>query len=193
MFVYRGGFCKPLATVLTLLACLLALGCGSGDDSTDSATESGAVDETRSGQQPPAGGPTGEDPDVADADPEAVEVITGWVDTLSAGDAEGAAEFFAVPSVAENGVRIEIRSTADAVLFNETLPCGAELTAAETVGEFTTATFRLFERPGGDCGAETGGEASTSFVIEDGKIVEWRRVGAGAPGQAPPEAQTSTT
>jgi hypothetical protein len=192
MFVYRGGFCKPLATVLALFACLLALGCGSGDDSTDSETGSGAADETRPGQEP-AAGPTGDEPDVADADPEAVEVITGWVDTLSEGDAEGAAEFFAIPSVAENGVRIEIRSTADAVLFNETLPCGAELTAAETVGEFTTATFRLFERPGGNCGGGTGGEASTSFVIEDGKIIEWRRVGAGAPGLAPPEAQSSTT
>lgn len=177
MFVYRGGICKSLATVLTLFACLLALGCGSGQESADSTTKSGAAEE----------------PDVGDADPEAVEVITAWVDTLSEGDTEGAAEFFAIPSVAENGVTVEIRSTADAVLFNETLPCGAELTAAETVGEFTTATFRLIERPGGNCGAGTGGEASTSFVIEDGKIVEWRRVGAGSPGQAPPDAQTNTT
>ena len=182
MFVYRAGICKSLVTLLALFACLVALGCGSDDGSTGS----------------PAGPDTVEDeprpePDVDDAEPEAVEVIAGWADTLSEGDTEGAAEFFAIPSVAENGVRIEIRSTADAVLFNETLPCGAELTAAETVGEFTTATFRLRERPGGSCGTGTGGEASTSFVIEDGKIVEWRRVGPGSPGQDPLDAQSTTT
>ena len=51
---------------------------------------------------------------------------------------------------------------------------------AETQGQFTTATFRLTERPGpGICGPGTGEAAKTSFVIRDGKIVEWRRVGAG--------------
>ena len=58
---------------------------------------------------------------------------------------------------------------------------------AETQGEFTTATFRLTERPGpGTCGPGTGESAKTSFVIRDGKIVEWRRVGTGgaeAPGR----------
>ena len=73
--------------------------------------------------------------------------------------------------------------------FNESLPCGARLIRAETAGDFTTATFHLTERPGpGLCGNGTGQTAQTSFVIRDGKIVEWRRVGLpgarGAPSQS---------
>ena len=41
----------------------------------------------------------------------------------------------------------------------------------------SVATFRLTERPGpGVCGQGTGETAQTAFVIEDGEIVEWRRV-----------------
>jgi hypothetical protein len=51
-----------------------------------------------------------------------------------------------------------------------------------------TASFDLTERPGaGRCGSGTGEEASTAFVIRDGKIVEWRRVDLevpAAPGQS---------
>lgn len=143
MFAYRGGFCKPLVTVLLLFTCLVALGCGSGDESTGS-TATGPAEaeqpepETAPDQPPATDGPSGIEPDVENADPEAVEVITGWVDTLSEGDTEGAAEYFAIPSVAENGATIEIRSAADAVLFNEVLPCGAELTSAETGAQSST-------------------------------------------------------
>jgi hypothetical protein len=90
--------------------------------------------------------------------------------------------------VAENGpLLINIRNLDDARRFNESLPCGARLVHAETQGQFTTATFRLTERPGtGFCGSGTGEAAQTSFVIRGGKIVEWRRVGTGgeAPGRA---------
>jgi hypothetical protein len=113
-----------------------------------------------------------------DADPADVRVIEEWVSTLAAGDAEGAAELFALPSVAENGILLQIEDFQDAVRFNASLPCGAELIEAETQGEFTTATFRLTERPGpGTCGDGVGGTAQTAFVIEDDLIVEWRRVG----------------
>jgi hypothetical protein len=135
------------------------------------------------------GGDSGEDspspnkgPQVpVDADPADVEVIRGWVDALRRGDVEGAAGYFATPSTAENGpVLLRIESAADAQRFNETLPCGAVLIRAEAAGEFTTATFRLTERPGpGVCGEGTGETAQTAFVIEDGKIVEWRRVAIG--------------
>jgi hypothetical protein len=122
-----------------------------------------------------------------DADQADVEVIKAWVDTLRRGDVEGAAEYFAIPSVAENGILFEIEDAGDAVDFNEALPCGAELVSAESQGKFTTATFRLTERPGpGTCGDGVGESAQTAFVIEDGKIVEWRRVGISGtdtPGQ----------
>jgi hypothetical protein len=59
---------------------------------------------------------------------------------------------------------------------------------AERAGDFTVATFVLQERPGpGTCGDGTGQTAMTAFVIEDGRIVEWRRVvdeGPPAPSRA---------
>ena len=151
----------PLAVLLAL--CVLVAGCGGGDEPE------------------PA-------PEVAgDADPADVEVIDEWSTALREGDVEDAAGYFRLPSRAENGVVIEIETAADAALFNASLPCGAKLVEAESEGEFTTATFRLTERPGpGRCGSGTGETAQTAFVIEDGKIVEWRRValpGAPATGQ----------
>jgi limonene-1,2-epoxide hydrolase len=123
-----------------------------------------------------------------DANPADVEVITGWVNALREGDVDAAAGYFAVPSVAENGpILVRIRSTEDAVRFNESLPCGARLIRAESTGAFTTATFRLTERPGpGSCGPGTGSIAKTSFVIREGKIAQWRRVGPGGGGGQPP-------
>jgi hypothetical protein len=121
------------------------------------------------------------------ADPAEAQVIAEWASTLSEGDVDGAARYFAIPSVAENGpTLIRIRDLDDARLFNATLPCGAELVRAEPEGDFVVATFRLTERPGaGTCGVGTGGSAQTAFVIEDGRIAEWRRVGIDGAEQAP--------
>jgi hypothetical protein len=111
------------------------------------------------------------------ADPEATTVIDDWSTRLRNGDVDAAAELFAIPSVAQNGPTLRIDSVADARLFNASLPCGAELIRAEPDGELVLATFRLTERPGpGSCGSGAGETAQTDFLIEDGKIVEWRRV-----------------
>jgi hypothetical protein len=108
---------------------------------------------------------------------EAVAVIEGWVEALSAGDVEGAADYFALPSVAENGTPpLTLRSRADAITFNRSLPCGARLVRAQPLGRFIAATFRLTDRPGGDCGPGTGRLARTAFVVRGGKIVQWRRL-----------------
>ena len=122
------------------------------------------------------------------ADPGDVQVIDGWVTALRRGDVEAAARYFAIPSVAENGaLLLHIRNVDQARSFTESLPCGARLVRAETAGQFTTATFRLTERPGpGVCGPGVGGVAKTSFVIRDGKIAQWRRVGAGGGGRSAP-------
>jgi limonene-1,2-epoxide hydrolase len=154
---------------LLLLATLAFAGCGS--DST-TPTEAGTPAHQIAG----------------DADPADVRVIDSWVTALRHGDVDAAAGYFAIPSVAENGpVLLHIHSLDDARRFNESLPCGARLIRAETAGAFTTATFRLTERPGpGICGPGTGGIARTSFVIRDGKIAQWRRVGPGSGGGGAP-------
>lgn len=108
---------------------------------------------------------------------EGVVVIEGWVETLARGDVEGAAGYFALPSVVENGAApVTLRSRDDAIAFNRSLPCGAKLVRARPEGRFIAATFRLTERPGGDCGSGAGQVARTAFVIRDGKIVQWRRL-----------------
>jgi limonene-1,2-epoxide hydrolase len=146
-----------LALSLALLGGATIVGCGESEEPADTAAPEDVP---------------------GDADPEDKRVIGAWVDALRSGDVDEAASFFAIPSVAENGpILVRIRSEADAIAFNESLPCGAEMIRAEGQGDFTTATFRLTERPGaGRCGSGTGETASTAFVIRDGKIVEWRRV-----------------
>ena len=172
------GLCaRPLLSLLLCLG-LIALpiaGCGGRRTSSDG----GTVSTPNQGSAPKVAG---------DADPADVRVIDGWVTTLRHGDVDAAAGYFAIPSVAENGVLIHIRSLHDARRFNQSLPCGARLIRAETAGDFTTATFRLTERPGpGLCGTGAGQTAKTSFVIRDGKIAEWRRVGLpGARGRPQP-------
>jgi hypothetical protein len=142
------------ATTALMVAAATAAGCGGGDDP-----------DVDLGIQAPEG------------THEEVVVIDGWVKTLSRGDVTGAAQFFALPSIAENGTPpLRLSTRKDAVEFNRSLPCGATLVRARPDGDLITATFRLTERPGGDCGSGVGGLVRTSFRIEDGKITEWRRL-----------------
>jgi hypothetical protein len=165
---------RAAVSALALLSLLAISACGGGDDDGDTA---GSEPQPAEQQIP------------GDANPTDVAVIKEWVDTLRAGDVDGAAELFALPSVAENGVLLHIQNRDDARMFNASLPCGAVLIRAETQGDFTTATFKLTERPGpGTCGSGAGEHAQTSFVIEDGKITQWRRVGIGGAQPAPGEA-----
>lgn len=170
MFAHRSRLFKGSLGLLALFAALPVIGCGSDDGPA-------ATDQTPAAEAPaPA-------PDVSGADPADVAVISDWAEALAGGDVEAAAGYFALPSIAENGAIVtRIRTLEAAVAFNAGLPCGAVVTSAETTGDFTTATFELFERPGGACGPGVGGTAATSFVIEDGKITEWRRIGEGGDG-----------
>jgi hypothetical protein len=167
----------PLWLLLCLgLIALQIAGCGGGGGGR---SNGGTASTGNQGAAPKVAG---------DADPGDVRVIDAWVTALRRGNVDAAARYFAIPSVAENGVLVRIRSLDDARRFNESLPCGARLIRAETSGDFTTATFRLTERPGrGVCGNGTG-LAKTSFVIRNGEIAQWRRVGQpgaqGAPSQS---------
>ena len=158
MFVHKGQPMRVPAIVTSIVACALLAGCGD-----DGAATTPAADE---------------------ADEADVQLIEDWSSALAEGDVDAAADYFAIPSIAQNGpIVTNIGSRADAVAFNESLPCGAEVISARSQGEFTTATFELSERPGpGLCGSGVGGTASTSFVIEGGEIVEWRRVDGQSPG-----------
>lgn len=127
------------------------------------------------------------------ADPEDVAVIQGWADALDSGNIDAAAEYFALPSVVQNGPTVEIETADDARAFNESLPCGAELVRAVSHADYVIATFRLTERAGpGNCGAGAGGHAATAFQIRDGMITEWRRTPI-PPVERPPKIHGQVT
>jgi hypothetical protein len=105
-------------------------------------------------------------------------VIRAWAGALRSGDVRAAAEFFSLPSVVSNGTPpIVLRTRGEIRAFNATLPCGARVLRTYSAGRYTTAVFRLTERPGpGSCGEGEGQTARTTFVIRNGKIRQWRRV-----------------
>jgi hypothetical protein len=128
----------------------------------------------------------GDDESPAPQEHKELGVIRGWVETLADGDVDGAADYFAVPSVVQNATPpMTLRSRADVVAFNRSLPCGAKLVKARPVRGIIVATFRLRERPGGDCGSGVGLLARTAFVIKNERIVQWRRLPN--PPQQPPD------
>lgn len=159
---------KALSMLAVLCAALALTACGSDKLSVDNVM--GSDSKSASG-----------------ADHEGVQVIEDWADTLSSGDVEGASGFFAVPSVVSNGTPpITLDTEAAVKAFNQSLPCGAELVKAVPDGDRIDATFRLTDRPGGDCGAGAGGLAGTAFEITDGKITKWERLDDLAPGDQKP-------
>ncbi len=148
----------------------------------------------------PTPAPTG-----APANTAAVHVIRAWSNALRHGDVRGAARYFALPSEMINGAAggqvsvIRIRSAADAVAANESLPCGARFLSADMRGRYVNALFELTGRPGpggSSCGSGGGVTARTNFVIAGGRIVEWIRApdepgdngGQGAPPPSGPIA-----
>ena len=155
---------------IPIIAAVLALSACGSDDGGSTTSES---DEPTSELE----GPT-----------EDVEVIRAWSEALTESDIDAAAEFFAIPSQAENGLTYDIETPEDAQFFNSSLPCGATLEETSIEGQFITATFELSDRPGqGPCPG-SGNLAQTSFVIEDGAIVEWRRVALPGPADSAPTA-----
>lgn len=163
MFAHRRGAFKGLLTLVSAFVVIGFAGCG-GDGSVTI---------------------TGVDARTADADPDDLAVIEDWSRTLRHGDVREAANYFALPSIVQNGgAPVTIDSFGEAVDFNRALPCGAVVISARTEGKLTTATFRLSDRPGGDCGSGAGEKAATAFDIEDGRIVEWRRIGIAPSGAA---------
>ena len=124
-------------------------------------------------------GSSGKDTSIpGNADADAVQVIKSWADELRTGDVSAASDRFAIPTVVQNGTPpLRLTTRAQVETFNQSLPCGARLTAASASGKYTIATFVLTERPGpGACGNGVGEAAKTAFVIHDGHITEWRRV-----------------
>ena len=123
---------------------------------------------------------------------EDARIIQEWSELLRRGEVDAATDLFALPATIANGTApLTLGSRPQIAEFNGSLPCGAKLVATTARGRYTVATFRLTERPGGDCGTGVGQEAATAFRIAKGRIVEWLRVAvpprAPAPKPSPPD------
>ena len=120
------------------------------------------------------------------ADPAQVQVVVDWARAESSGDNKAAAAYFAIPSFAQNGFFFHINDAGDARRFNASLPCGAVVKTAAEEGRYIVVTFLLGDKANSNsCGAGAGETARTAFLIEDGKIVEWRRVADESGRRAP--------
>ncbi len=154
--------------VLLAVAMLTLAGCALGDE--DPSTPAGG-----------AQGSTEEDdaPEPGDDEPDEAEAIRAWSSALNDGDFAQAASFFADGAVVEQLGETRLDDREDAVAFNRSLPCKADVTDVEDEGDTVLASFRLRDGPGGPC----QGGAQVRFRFEDGKFAEWRQL----PQPAAPE------
>jgi hypothetical protein len=154
---------RPAAlAVASLFACCALAACGGADNHARGAASRGADALTPS------------------ADPAATKVVRAWADALRHGHIDRAAALFALPSRVQllpDGPLEVVALREDAVAFNLALPCGGRLVKATQRGRYVDALFLLSDRPGSACDAP-GATARAAFLIRDGRIAEWRRVGA---------------
>jgi hypothetical protein len=177
------------APVTASLCTLLIAGCGGGGSKDDpAATTPRQPAPARDPLALPAGvprTPTGA-ADAADA-----ATIRDWARALRTGDAARAAALWALPARIQNGTPVvTLRTRAEVRVFNDSLSCGAVLTAAGGARGFTIATFRLTERRGrrGQCGSGVGQSARTAVLVRDGRIAAWYRLPEGGPDAGPASA-----
>jgi hypothetical protein len=179
------------------LAAAGAVGCGGSDPPTANSTD------TTPGTPPvttetttPAASPldlprTVPDRATGPADRASTRVIRRWLAALN-GDVTRAAHFFALPSKFQNtGTPVlTVDSERERIAVNLSLTCGARAIETGGAGRYTIVTFRLIDRPGGDCGTGTGGTARGAILVARGRIREWYRLpdepgGTPAPPAAP--------
>ena len=126
----------------------------------------------------------------------AVAVIKGWADALRAGQLARASAYFAHPSAMINGIDaaghltlIRILTDHDALIADESLPCGARLRRTARNGPYIEADFELTSRTGAGANSSgCAGPARVDFLISGGHIVRWLRAPTAAPPTAPAPA-----
>ncbi len=100
-------------------------------------------------------------------------VIRGWLLALNRDDYDGAADYFAVGAIIDQGDPFRLPSRAAARIFNAGLPCRADLAGVDDEpGPKSLASFRLRRGPGGPC----SGIVKVRFTIKEGRFTEWRQL-----------------
>ena len=110
-------------------------------------------------------------------------VIRGWLLALERQDYEQAAYYFAPNALIDQGRPFRLRTPEQAVGFNASLPCRADLVRLKGGGAHVLATFDLRDGPGGPC----SGQVKVRYTIREGKFTAWRQLpnedrGPAAPG-----------
>jgi limonene-1,2-epoxide hydrolase len=108
------------------------------------------------------------------ASPESV--VRAWSEALNAGDNNRAGSLFAPGArIVQAGIVERLRSRADAVAWNESLPCSGRIVALRARGETVRASFLLGDRPRSTCDGP-GSVVRALFRVHDGKIVLWHQL-----------------
>jgi hypothetical protein len=112
-------------------------------------------------------------------------VIRGWLLALERQDYEQAAYYFAPNALIDQGHPYRLKSKSDALAFNASLPCRADLIRLRGGGAHVLATFRLRAGPGGAC----SGKVRVRYTIRKGKFTEWRQLPNAGPEPAAPASE----
>jgi hypothetical protein len=160
-----------------------ALGCGGGEQSTVDPNDTTPGSPRVRAEPTPAVSPLDLPRHVprratGPADRASTRVIRRWLAALNRGDVTRAAYFFALPSKFQNtGTPVlTVDSERERIAVNLSLNCGARAIQTGGAGRYTIVRFRLIERPGGECGAATGGTARGAILVARGRIREWYRL-----------------
>jgi hypothetical protein len=116
--------------------------------------------------------------------PSAESVVRAWSQALNTEDNAKAADLFAPGAeIVQAGRVIRLRTHAQAVRWNSTLPCSGQIVSITTTGHTATATFKLGDRANSRCDAP-GERATAIFRVTKGKIVLWHQTGENGPPQS---------
>jgi len=116
--------------------------------------------------------------------PSAESVVRAWSQALNTEDNATAADLFAPGAeIVQAGRVIRLRTHAQAVRWNSTLPCSGQIVSITTTGQTATATFKLGDRANSRCDAP-GQRATAIFRVAKGKIVLWHQTAENGPPQS---------
>ena len=144
------------ASIALVLASLLAAGCDSDSEETETQPASTTSTEER--------------------------IVRAWITELNEGDYDRAARYFAKGAIVDQGRPIKLPNAAAARFFNRSLPCRAELVDVDDEpGPRALSSFTLSEGPGGPC----EGRARVRVTVKDGLFTEWRQLPESAEPSGP--------
>jgi len=107
--------------------------------------------------------------------PSPESVARAWSQELNSGDNAAAAKLFAPGAeIVQAGTTIRLNTQAEAVAWNEALPCSGRIVAMKTHDDTATATFELGDRQQSKCDGP-GQQVTAIFRVHRGKIVLWHQ------------------